>query len=57
MTGGLIERARAGDERAFRLMVEPYANGQPAFGSYTRDAQTGIFHASDVVVLTLAGGQ
>jgi RNA polymerase sigma-70 factor (ECF subfamily) len=36
-------------------LVATRANGQPAFGSYTRDAQTGIFHATGVLVLTLAG--
>jgi RNA polymerase sigma-70 factor (TIGR02960 family) len=42
--------------RAARL-VPIRANGQPAFGLYIRDAQTGVADAYGVLVLTLAGGQ
>jgi RNA polymerase sigma-70 factor (TIGR02960 family) len=42
--------------RRFRL-VATRANGQPAFGAYLRDPVTGIFHASGLVAVTLAGDQ
>lgn len=40
--------------RSFRL-VATRANGQPAFGLYLRDPHTNVFHASGLLVLTLAG--
>jgi RNA polymerase sigma-70 factor (ECF subfamily) len=40
--------------RVFRL-VATRANGQPAFGVYLRDPLTGVFHATGLLVLTLAG--
>jgi hypothetical protein len=33
------------------------ANGQPAFGFYARDPQTGRFHTVGLLVLTLSGVQ
>ena len=36
-------------------MVPTRANGQPAFGRYTRDPETGIAHGRGVTVLTMAG--
>jgi RNA polymerase sigma-70 factor (ECF subfamily) len=42
--------------RAARL-VPTRANGQPAFGLYIRDPQTGIADAYGILVLTLAGRQ
>jgi hypothetical protein len=33
------------------------ANGQPAFGFYVRDPQTGEFYTVGLMVLTLAGSQ
>jgi RNA polymerase sigma-70 factor (ECF subfamily) len=36
-------------------IVPTRANGQPALASYVRDPQTGLYHASGIVVLTLAG--
>jgi RNA polymerase sigma-70 factor (ECF subfamily) len=33
------------------------ANGQPAFGCYTRDPETGVFYTVGLIVLTLAGAQ
>ena len=40
--------------RVFRL-VATRANGQPAFGVYLGDPLTGVFHATGLLVLTLAG--
>jgi RNA polymerase sigma-70 factor (TIGR02960 family) len=40
--------------RVFRL-VATRANGQPAFGVYLRDPLTSVFHATGLLVLTLAG--
>ncbi|MGC9963609.1 MAG: RNA polymerase subunit sigma-70 [Acidimicrobiales bacterium] len=37
-------------------LVTTRANGQPAFASYVRDPQTGLYHANGVAVLTLSGG-
>jgi RNA polymerase sigma-70 factor (ECF subfamily) len=42
--------------RTYRL-VATRANGQPAFGLYLRDPQTGIAHAAGLQVVTLAGHQ
>jgi RNA polymerase sigma-70 factor (ECF subfamily) len=42
--------------RAFRL-VATRANGQPAFGIYAGDPQSGILHANGLLVLTLAGSR
>lgn len=42
--------------RRFRL-VATRANGQPVFGAYLRDPVTGIFHASGMVAVALAGNQ
>lgn len=42
--------------RTYRL-VATRANGQPAFGMYVPEPQTGILHANGLMVLTLAGGQ
>jgi len=36
-------------------IVPTRANGQPAFVSYVRDPQTGLYHASVIAVLTLSG--
>src|SRR5579872_3531414 len=36
-------------------IVPTRANGQPALASYVRDPQTGLYHASGIVVLTLSG--
>ena len=36
-------------------IVPTRANGQPAFGLYAQDPQTGIFHAAGLLVLTLTG--
>jgi RNA polymerase sigma-70 factor (TIGR02960 family) len=33
------------------------ANGQPAFGCYTRDPETGAFYTVGLIVLTLSGSQ
>jgi RNA polymerase sigma-70 factor (TIGR02960 family) len=43
-------------DRTFRL-VATRANGQPAFGIYIADLHTRVFHASGLLVLTLAGDQ
>jgi RNA polymerase sigma-70 factor (TIGR02960 family) len=43
-----------GDLSRFRL-VATRANGQPAFGLYTRDPQCAIAHATGILVLTLEG--
>ena len=40
-----------------RQTVATRANGQPAFGYYVRDAQTGIARAAGLMVLTLEGDQ
>ena len=40
--------------RSFRVQWTR-ANGQPAFGLYPRDEATGLFRASGIVVVTLAG--
>ena len=42
------------DGRTYRL-VETWANGQPAFGTYVRDPRGGRLHATSLVVVTLAG--
>ena len=42
--------------RTFRL-VATRANQQPAFGVYVADLHTPVFHASGLLVLTLAGEQ
>ena len=47
-------RWRSGTGRRYRL-VATRANGQPAFGVYLRDPQTGVAHANGLLVLTLAG--
>ena len=36
-------------------LIPTRANGQPAFGLYVQDPQAGIFHATGMLVLTLAG--
>jgi hypothetical protein len=36
-------------------LVATRANGQPAFGIYTRDPHADVWHASGLMVLTLAG--
>ena len=41
-------------DRSYRL-IDTRANGQPAFGVYVRDPATGVFHASGMLVATLAG--
>lgn len=40
--------------RSMRI-VPTRANGQPALATYIRDPQTGLYHASGIAVLTLAG--
>jgi len=40
--------------RTFRI-VPTRANGQPALAAYVCDPQTGLYHASGIVVLTLSG--
>jgi RNA polymerase sigma-70 factor, ECF subfamily len=40
--------------RTFRV-IETRANGQPAFGTYVRDPNSGPLHATSLVVVTLAG--
>ncbi|MFD6069464.1 sigma-70 family RNA polymerase sigma factor [Amycolatopsis lurida] len=42
--------------RTYRL-VATRANGQPAFGMYVPDPQSGICHANGLMVLTLAGSR
>ncbi|WP_222849727.1 sigma-70 family RNA polymerase sigma factor [Trebonia kvetii] len=42
--------------RSARL-VPTRANGQPAFGLYVRDPQSGVARANGLIVLALAGGQ
>jgi RNA polymerase sigma-70 factor (ECF subfamily) len=36
-------------------IVPTRANRQPALAPYVRDPQTGLYHASGIVVLTLSG--
>ena len=49
-------RTRSIWQPGVRLQVVPTrANGQPAFGYYVRDAQTGIARAAGLMVLTLEG--
>src|ERR1700750_2424786 len=36
-------------------LTPPRSNGQPTFGVYVLDPQTGIWHTSGVLVLTLTG--
>jgi RNA polymerase sigma-70 factor (TIGR02960 family) len=43
-------------DRSYRL-IPTRANGQPAFGVYVRDPATGVFHATGMLVVTLAGDQ
>jgi hypothetical protein len=43
-------------ERSFRL-IPTRANGQPAFGRYGLDPQTGIARAHGLTVLSLDGGK
>lgn len=43
-------------DRSYRL-IPTRANGQPAFGVYIRDPATGVFHASGMLVVTLAAGR
>jgi len=38
-------------------LMETRANGQPAFGFYARDPETGVFYSVGLLVLTLSGGQ
>jgi RNA polymerase sigma-70 factor (ECF subfamily) len=40
-----------------RRLIATRANGQPAFGLYARDPQTGVCHALGLLVLTLTGSQ
>jgi RNA polymerase sigma-70 factor (TIGR02960 family) len=42
------------DGRTFRL-IETRANGQPAFGVYTRERNATVLHANGLLVLELAG--
>jgi RNA polymerase sigma-70 factor (ECF subfamily) len=42
--------------RTYRL-IPTRANGQPAFGLYTKDPHARVLHANGVMVLTLAGEQ
>ena len=41
--------------RTYRL-IPTRANGQPAFGLYTKDPHARVLHANGLMVLTLAGG-
>jgi RNA polymerase sigma-70 factor (ECF subfamily) len=41
-------------DRSYRL-IDTRANGQPAFGVYARDPASGVFHATGMLVVTLAG--
>ncbi len=36
-------------------LIATRANGQPAFGFYARDPETGLFHTVGLMVLTLSG--
>jgi hypothetical protein len=38
-------------------LIATRANGQPAFGFYVRDPQTGVSHTVGLLVLTLSGTQ
>jgi RNA polymerase sigma-70 factor (TIGR02960 family) len=38
-------------------LIATRANGQPAFGFYVRDPQTGIFHTIGLLALTLSGSR
>jgi RNA polymerase sigma-70 factor (ECF subfamily) len=38
-------------------LVPTRANGQPAFGFYARDPETGAFYTVGLLVFTLSGGQ
>jgi len=38
-------------------MLPTRANGQPAFGFYARDPQTGTYHTVGLMVVTVAGTQ
>jgi hypothetical protein len=38
-------------------LIPTRANGQPAFGFYVRDPQTGIAHTIGLLVLTLSGSR
>ena len=40
-----------------RRLIATRANGQPAFGLYAPDPQTGVCHALGLLVLTLSGSQ
>jgi RNA polymerase sigma-70 factor (ECF subfamily) len=42
------------DGRTYRL-IPTRANGQPAFGLYTKDPHASVLHANGLIVLTLAG--
>jgi len=46
-----------GDGRWTALLIATRANGQPAFGFYVRDPQTGISHTVELLVLTLSGSR
>jgi RNA polymerase sigma-70 factor (TIGR02960 family) len=48
--------AAVGQGGTWRL-VPTRANGQPAFGFYARDPQTGVCHALGLLVLTLSGSR
>jgi RNA polymerase sigma-70 factor (ECF subfamily) len=52
----LASVAFPGGTAQYRLVVTR-ANGQPAFGCYLRDPQTGIDRACGLVVLTVDGGR
>jgi RNA polymerase sigma-70 factor (ECF subfamily) len=52
LAGRFLAAVRLG--RAFRL-VPTRANGQPAFGVYVHDPQTGLAHANGLLVATLSG--
>jgi RNA polymerase sigma-70 factor (ECF subfamily) len=52
--GARVLAAIFAQHRSYRL-VETRANGQPAFGVYLGDPATGVFHASGMLVVTLAG--
>jgi RNA polymerase sigma-70 factor (ECF subfamily) len=41
--------------RARSRLIPTRANGQPAFGLYVLDPQTGISHAAGLLVLALTG--
>jgi RNA polymerase sigma-70 factor (TIGR02960 family) len=52
LAGRFLDAVRRG--RTFRL-VPTRANGQPAFGVYAEDPQTGVAHANGLLVATLSG--